>query len=231
MSRFGIVTGMVAEADRLAVAARALPETARPLIACAGGDPARAAAQARGFANERVSGLVSFGIAGGLDPSLAPGDTVLADRVVAPAGVVYRTDADWRHAVAATLADICPTQQGAVAGADSALTRPAEKAELRRRTAALAVDMESHAVAAAAAQAGLPLLILRVVADPAGRAIPSCALSGIAAGGRRRPFAVLARLVIRPWELPGLIRIAQDSAAAMRSLSAAAPALLCSKED
>ena len=34
-----------------------------------------------------MHGLVSFGIAGGLDPSLAPGDLILAESVTTPEGV------------------------------------------------------------------------------------------------------------------------------------------------
>lgn len=229
MSRLGIVTGMVAEADRLAAAVRSLSEPARPLVAAAGGDASRATTQARSFAEAGVSGLVSFGIAGGLDPSLAPGDVVLADRVVAPDGTAYSVDERWRLSVAAMLTAIGPVRQGSIVGANRALTRPADKAALHERMAVLAVDMESHAVAAVGAEAGLPVLVLRVVADPASRVVPSCALAGIGADGAQRPFAVLAQLAVHPWEMPALIRIARDTATAMRSLAAAAPRLLHSR--
>jgi hopanoid-associated phosphorylase len=231
VSRLGIVTGLIAEADRLTAAARSLPEPVRPLIAAVGGDTAKAETAVRGFARAGVAGLVSFGIAGGLDPTLVPGDIVLADRVLAPAGNAYLTDESWRLVVAAALAGAGPVRHGAVAGVEVALARPADKAALHVRTAALAVDMESHAVAVAAAEAGLPLLVLRAVADPVGRAIPSSALAGIGPDGRRRPFAVLAGLVARPWQVAGLMRIAGDSAAAMHSLTIAAAVLLDSGAD
>ncbi len=67
----------------------------------------------------------------------------------------------------------------------------AAKATLRAASGALAIDMESAAVAEAAAEAGVPFLVLRVIADPADRAIPPVALHGVAPDGSRRPWAVL----------------------------------------
>ena len=78
--------------------------------------------------------------------------------------------------------------------------------------------MESHAVAAAAARAGVPFIAVRAIADPAERAIPTSALAGLAPDGSTRPIAVVARLALRPWQIAGVIRLAADSAAALAAL-------------
>ncbi len=80
MTRLGVVTGMVAEA-------RCRPPPGDAIEAAfSGGDPARALSGAARLVAEGARALLSFGIAGGLDPALDPGDLVVADTVVAPGG-------------------------------------------------------------------------------------------------------------------------------------------------
>ena len=218
MSRLGIVTGMLTEAACLGAAATEFSAVERPLVFCAGASAKRALEGARELAKSDVVGLVSFGIAGGLDPTVAVGDLVIADAVVGPDGRRFATAPSWCQAVQSVLGDTLPVRTGPLAGADSLVATPADKARLFQATQAIAVDMESHAVATAAEEVGLPLLILRVVADPAHRAIPQSARGGLAPDGGMRPFAVIRKLMVRPWETPAVWMLAQDNRAAHESL-------------
>jgi adenosylhomocysteine nucleosidase len=83
------------------------------------------------------------------------------------------------------------------------------------------VDMESHAVATVAVAAALPFLVIRAIADPAGRALPPAALAGLSPTGEARPWAVLAALARRPGQLIALIRLIGDSAAGFAALGRA----------
>ncbi len=231
MRRLGIITGMSVEAVRIAAAAINLAEDRRPLIAAVGGDAGRAKQAALEFADAGVAGLVSFGIAGGLDPRLAAGDIVLAETVWQPDGTAVPTHAVWRQSVTEIFGRTLQSFAESIAGMDSAAVTAADKAKLRTLTGAAAVDMESHGVAAAALEAGLPLLAVRAIADPASRSVPRAALAGIGPDGERKPFAVLARLLANPAELPALIRVARDSNAALKSLSVAAPHVLRTMPD
>jgi hypothetical protein len=85
--------------------------------------------------------------------------------------------------------------------------------------------MESHVVAAVAREHGLPLLVLRAIADPADRAIPGPALAGLGPDGDARPLAVALRLLAAPWTLPALLRLAADSQAGLSALSRAVQCL------
>ncbi len=212
MTRLGVVTGLAAEADCIHRAAATLPEKKRPLSYCASASASaeRARAGAERLLAEGAGALISFGIAGGLDIALAPGSLVVADAVVPPEGPSIETDPRWRDNLVARLAPGEATV-AAIAGCDRVVATVAEKRALLDRTGAVAVDMESHGVAAAAQAAGVPLLIVRVVADPAARAVPSVALHALGADGRPRPAAIIARLATKPWEIVPLLRIALDS--------------------
>jgi len=220
-NRIGIVVGLVREAEVLAPALRALGPAERPLIFCSGGDPARAAFGVEQMLAEGAGALLSFGMAGALDPALKPGDLLVAKRVIAPDGRTYDADAAWSALLVAPPDESpgCPACRLAhVAGVDRPVVSAAAKRQLRERTGAAAVDMESHVVAAAAARRGVPFIALRAIADPAERAIPSAALAGLAPDGRTRPLAVMARLALQPWQMPEVMRLAADSAAALAAL-------------
>lgn len=219
MNQVGVVTGMVAEA-------RCLP---RPVAVgssaflCSGGDARSAAACARRLLAEGADGLLSFGLAGGLDPALRAGAVVLAEGVIGPNGERWPADRAWRDALVA-IPGPDSLIMGDVAGSDRPLVSASEKAELFAATHAYAVDMESHAVARVAVENDVPFAVLRAVADTATRTLPRAALSGIGADGRSRPAAVLGQLVLRPWDLPAMLVLALVSARALRVLRRAAAA-------
>lgn len=207
--RIGIVVGMKSEAALLPPGS---------LSACAGGIPARAEALARRMADDGAQALASIGIAGGLDPALRPGALIIASGVET-GGTVVETDAAW----AARLLEMLPqARAGLVAGAERIAASPADKAALFRSRGALAVDMESGAVARVAAERRLPFAVIRSVADPYDRSLPPSAMAGLDEEGNARPLAVLAGLLRRPGDLGGLIRVGLDSG---RGLSALGDAL------
>ncbi len=222
MRAVGIITGLALEARLLRREIAALPETERPRLGVAAGRAERARELGLAMARQGAGGLVSFGLAGGLDPALGTGDIVVPAAVRDAADHRYEVDAGWRARLIDALAELPGGAIETLAGSESPVTTTADKAALRQRSGAAAVDMESHGVARAAQEAGLPFLVLRAVGDPAGRAIPRSALAGMGPDGESRVGAVVGALMLRPWELPALLALARDTGRATSALRRAA---------
>jgi adenosylhomocysteine nucleosidase len=211
------VTGLAAEAR--------IARRAGLAASAAGGDAGRTKAAIALLIADGASALVSFGICGGLDPALEPGALLLPQAVRDEAGARLAVDAAWRGRVAAALSALgIAVAAGDLLGADAIVATPARKAALHG-AGAVAADLESHLVARAAAQAKLPFLALRAVADPASRALPSAALIELDSRGQPVLGAVLGSLARRPGQLPGLLRVALDTRRALAALRRAAPVL------
>src|SRR3981189_2120663 len=118
-------------------------------------------------------GVMSFGVAGGLDPTLKSGDVVVATEVLAG-------DTRWLAGLALNEEMIASVAlgrrrvvRGGFGGVEEVVAARSVKAALHLETGAAAVDMESHIAAAYAAEAGLPFAALRVILAPATRAPPA----------------------------------------------------------
>jgi len=157
-----------------------------------------------------VSGLISFGLAGGLDPALAPGT------VLVPAAVLL--DAERWDANDALLQRLGGATPRALYGGGEIVASAAAKAALHARTGAVAVDLESAAVARTARRHGLPFAVLRAVCDGAGRDLPRAALVALDGAGRIVGLRVAWAAASRPWEIPELIRLGGDAARARHAL-------------
>lgn len=219
-ARLGIVVGYRAEADCLAPGLQVL---------CSGADTERARAAVLRLRSEGVAGLVSFGLAGGLVAELAPGDLLLPHAVILPDGGSVATDPAWRARLAAILehAGMHP-RDTPIAASEHLVATPAAKTALAASSGAAAVDMESAEVAAVAAQAGLPFLVLRAVADRSDQGVPRAAQGAIDDRGEIRHVAVLAGVLRRPWEIRPLIELGRSSArglASLRRVAVLAPGL------
>jgi hopanoid-associated phosphorylase len=201
------VTGLRAEAR--------IAERSVGVKTIAGGGDAQRLADLIGQAIANGAGaLVSFGIAAGLSPTLAAGSCVVAGKVVRE-GKSYATNADWSVAIkqAVGVAELVT-----IAGVDHVLQSQAEKAALYAKSGAVAADMESHIVARLAAKHGLPFAVLRAIADPVSRAIPTAALAGMGTDGHVKIGAVLLSLAGNPAQLPALLHLAADTRQAFRTL-------------
>jgi hopanoid-associated phosphorylase len=192
------------------------------LLAVSGMGAPAAAIGARALIAAGADALVSFGLAGGLDPALVPGTILIPREVMDADGACLTTDAAWRARLAEELDRYRPIPHGKLLTNPRALGSTTEKADTFRRTGAAAVDMESSGIAQAAVAHGLPFIVLRVIVDGASDVLPQALADSADAGGRLRWGHLLARLAVAPADVVALLRLAGRYAAARRSLRAAA---------
>jgi adenosylhomocysteine nucleosidase len=181
-------------------------------VAIGGGTASGAQAATRRMIDGDIDALVSFGLAGGLDPALRPGALIVPSDVIV-GSTRHQTDQDLSRALGGATTH-------AVLGAEAIASSVEEKRSLRERTSAAAIDLESGAVACVAAALGMPFAVLRAICDPAERALPPAALAALDARGAVGVWRVAASLVARPGQLPALLALAANAAAARRSLVA-----------
>ena len=210
----------VVAASGLAAEAR-IARGAGVVTVAGGGDAARFALLLQGALARGARAVISFGIAGGLEPGLAPGTPVIG-RLVDDGATGLRSDAGWVERLAERLPQ---ARIGDLAGVDAMVAGAAAKRALYRSTGALAVDMESHVAARLAARHGVPFVALRIVADPAHRSLPHAATVGLGADGRMDALAVVRALARRPGDIPALVRTALDARAAFVALRRSRAAL------
>jgi len=205
-----IVTGLVQEA-RIAAGPGMI-------VICSSSDPRQLRALLATLDSSTFRGVISFGVAGGLDPALKSGDVVVATEVTA---------GDTRWLAGCSLNEELITSvalkrrrvvRGGLVGVEQVVAARAGKAALRSETGAAAVDMESHIAAAYAAEARLPFAALRVISDPASRALPALAISAIKRNGGIDLRVVLRGVARNPLTLRSLVSTGIDFNRALKSL-------------
>jgi adenosylhomocysteine nucleosidase len=205
-----IVTGLVQEAR--------IAGGPGMTVVCSSSDPRQLRSLLTVFDPSTIRGVISFGVAGGLDPTLKSGDIVVATEVLSG-------DTRWlaglplnEEMIASVALGGRRVIRGGLAGVEQVIAARAGKAALRLETGAAAVDMESHIAAAYAAEAGLPFAALRVISDPATRALPPLALTAIKPNGDIDLRKVLHSLARNPASLRALVSTGIDFSRALRSL-------------
>jgi len=211
-----IGAGGGAAGERPILIVTGLPQEARiaagpgMTVICSSSDPRQLRGLLRVFDPSGIRGIVSFGVAGGLDPSLEPGHVVVATEVVAGRTRWQAASALKENLTATPGLDRMRVTEGILAGSERIVVCTHSKAALRRATGAAAVDMESHIAAHYAEDNGLPFAALRVVADPASRTLPEVAVAALKSDGKIDPWRVLRGIARRPHAIPALLRTARD---------------------
>jgi adenosylhomocysteine nucleosidase len=154
--------------------------------------------------------VLSAGFSGALRPGLLVGDLVLATEVIDEEG----------NAFACSFVPSLPehVRRGRILTSSCLVGDPGQKAALGARHQALAVDMESAALARLCRQHQVPFGCLRVISDAVDTAL-SPELVGLLGRGRVRPVALALALARRPSLLAELLRLAAHTRKAARTLA------------
>jgi adenosylhomocysteine nucleosidase len=154
-----------------------------------------------------ASGIISFGVAGGLAPGIVAGDWIVA-AVVRSRQQSFATDCLWTRSLLERLPGAVHAD---IVGVDTPVADPLQKQLLHAETGAAAVDMESHVAASIAAAHHVPFAACRTIIDAANKLLPPAALTGLRADGTADVLAVFRSVLHQPSQLPALARTALDA--------------------
>ncbi len=175
------------------------------------------------LATQGVTAFVCCGVSGGLAPNLKTGDLVIAETVLQEGDGckenAYLTSKPARHYAYALLAQQrMRVHCGPIVSTSEEVLTLQSKARLYQRCQALAVDMESAAVADVACLAGLPVFILRAICDPVDMVVAPDIFACVNSKGQIRPLFIMRRLLRHPAFITDLWQNQQTFALAMRNL-------------
>lgn len=194
------------------------------LLAYAGAGPVNADKAARMLIDQGADRLVSWGCAAALSPHLQPGNLVIAEQVLFDQQSL-ETDKRWSHKLRSLLSEKLVVSGGNLVTEHRIVAGSADKQAIHLGSGADALDMESGAIAKVAAEANLPYLVLRAIADPASMSLPQAVVHALDDQGQVQLGKLLRFLLTHPWELPGLIRLGWHFHAAQRTLKIVAKQL------
>ncbi|MGF1457188.1 MAG: hypothetical protein ACFB6R_17650 [Alphaproteobacteria bacterium] len=212
----GIVCGLKSEAQAIGPIA----DIGAIRIAVSGAHAERARERARALVRDGARALVSFGVSGGLSATVQPGELLVGTEIVrVPEGHTWCLSQDLLSALSTCAAAAGFTlAEARLAGSDVLIDNVAVKRQLASDYAVHAVDMESHAVAEVAAEAGLRCAAIRAVADPWDRAMPPSVAGAVAEDGSIRTLSVLRTAAGRPKDWLDLVRLGRENKAAHDAL-------------
>lgn len=169
--------------------------------------------------------LLSWGTAAGLDPALPPGSLIVPAEVIDTDGRILSVCPQWHARLLEALAPRLPVHTGRIVEHDSVLTEPQDKHELHARTDAVAVDMESAALAMLAQEHGVPFAAIRAIADTSDARVPQTLIDAVDSVGGLPLRGVITAVVLRPGDWPTIARLASHLRSAQTTLRQAANCL------
>ena len=155
----------------------------------------------------KPDGVLMLGVAGALEPGRETGELILAGRYALDSGdhpqKAVPADAMMLEAAEEAAADArLPVTRGDSLTVDHLICEGWERRQLREKYGTDSVNMEDHAVASAAAGAGVPFVSVRVVLDTAEQRLP-----GYLPKLSQSRHAMINQVLMRPWRIPTLRRL------------------------
>ncbi len=220
MSGTGIVAALTAEARTLGPARANQINTLRDgtLLIISGMGPQAATRAALALVAAGARSLLSFGLAGALDPGLHAGAMLLPVAVTDGAGAIHRTCDVWRERLAARAGTAAEPHGGTLLSVAEPLATPSAKSEAWGRTHACAVDMESFAIGTVAMQKQINFAVARVVVDTAVDSLPRSITRATDARGEVNYARLMSGVLRSPADMFALLRLARRYRVAMGAL-------------
>jgi len=182
----------------------------------AGADNARKASEL--LIAQNATRLISWGCAAALSETLKPGDLILADNLIASDNTQISIRSDWHRYTKNLLSNTLKVHTGSLAESNNIVAAAQDKKHLHTKTGAVALDMETVAIAKVARQSNLPFLAIRAIADPVAMDLPKAINHSLNNQGDIVLSQLLLYVTRHPAELPGLIKLGLHFNAAKNTL-------------
>ena len=210
----GVVCGLESEA----VLARKISQA---VVVCAGARPEKARRLTQELVAKGATRLLSFGIAGGLEPGLPIGTMIIGTHVQSVAGK-WMCDSAWLDQLTRKLPE---ARRGGIWGSEALVPTAREKRSLYEQSRCLMVDMESQCVAEVAAAAGISMAVVRTVCDASDMDVPPMVMDAISDDGNVDIAKALWSLIRQPKQIPSLVHVGHGTGKALKTLETALPVL------
>jgi adenosylhomocysteine nucleosidase len=161
------------------------------------------------LSSSKLEAIVSVGFCGALQPGLQPSQIIVGSEILDPR--------DGKRYPCAPIAVTCAHETGVVASQDRVAINREEKAKLFS-SGAIAVDMESSAVAEGANRAAVPFFCVKAVSDLAEESFRIDLNKMRTPEGRIARGKIVLYVLTHPWMLGELLRLRRRSQDAARAL-------------
>ncbi len=195
------------------------------LLARTGMGPQNAEDAARRLLDKgSVAAALAVGVAAGLSPQLQTGDLIVGDRVILhrrndTPRQTFPCDADLQESALAVIRRSGERYQyGPIVTLDHIVLSAAEKRGLAAESRAIAVDMESAAIASAASAHGVPFLAIRGILDPVQEDLKIAFDQFLDVRGEPQPLPLIRYLIAHPLAVPRLVGLGLRTKAACARL-------------
>jgi adenosylhomocysteine nucleosidase len=195
----------IVEGRRMLLAANG----AGPKLAAQAVEVASRAIKGAELSSSRLEAIVSVGFCGAIKPGLRPAQVIIGTEVLDPR--------DGSKYPCAAINATSEHETGVVASLDRVITHREEKAKLFA-SGAVAVDMESLAVAQAAKRAAVPFFCVKTVSDLADETFRIDFNQMRTPEGRIARGKIVLYVITHPWMLGELLRLRRRSQDAARAL-------------
>jgi len=195
------------------------------LIALSGAGFENAQSATQQLIDQGAQQLISWGCAGALAPHLMAGDLILPHSILLSDNTLLEIDLIGREQVIKILNHSIPYYSDKLLESQQMISAALDKATAYQNSSAIAVDMESGAVARVAHQANIPFVVLRSIVDPANFSLPYAVQYALNDQGNIAMSKLLLYLCMHPSELPRLIKLSQHFNAAKKTLNQVASQL------
>lgn len=187
------------------------------LVSCSGAGPENAAKTSELLIDKGAKRLISWGCAAALSAELKPGDLILPLSLKPQDQVTLSIENSWLNNTINKLSSLNPIT-GLLAESITIVATTSDKKLIHNQTGAVALDMESIAVAQVAQKNNFPMLVIRCIADSVDMSLPKAVSYALNKQGDVILSKLLWFLLCHPGELPGLIQLGLHFNAAKNKL-------------